>query len=271
MTKIDENYRANYGPWALVTGASNGIGLEIAKILAAKGMNVALVARRAQHLTEISKSLQAGFGIEARALPADLSSKEELRALLDQIEALDIGLYVANAGFGSSGPFAASDISHELNMIDVNCRALTELAHPLAQTMKQRGRGGMIFLSSIVSFQGVGNSTTYAASKAYVQSFAEGLAIELGRFGVDVLSSAPGPVATGFATRAGMQVSGAASPVTVAKATVSALGRVRTTRPGFLSKLMGYGLAILPRRLRSRILTSVMSGMTKHRDETQKN
>ncbi len=148
-------------------------------------------------------------------------------------------------------------------MIDLNCRSLTELAHPLAKKMTVRGRGGMIFLSSIVAFQGVAGSTTYAASKAFVQSFAEGLAIELKPFGVDVLSSAPGPVATGFAERANMQMGSAASPMNVAIATLKALGNARTIRPGFQSKLLGYGLATLPRRIRSMILTQVMTGMTK--------
>ncbi len=270
MTKPNSDFVSKYGPWALVTGASGGIGREIATLLASNGCNVVLVARRTEELTKLSEELRSSFGVDALPLPADLATELDAGMVLEQIKDLEIGLYVANAGFGTAGQFVDIAPEQELNMIDVNCRALTALAHPLAQKMKSRSCGGMIFLSSIVAFQGVGNSVTYAATKAFVQSFAEGLAIELGPHGIDVLSSAPGPVGTEFAKRADMQMGAAASPLAVAKATLGALGRARTTRPGFQSKLLGYGLGSLPRRMRSMILTKVMSGMTKHRDEKQK-
>ena len=127
--------------------------------------------------------------------------------------------------------------------------------------MRARGKGGIILMSSIVAFQGVPNSANYAATKAYVQTLAEGLSRELGPSGVSVLSSAPGPVHTGFASRAGMQMGGATTAQTVARATLNALGQSTTTRPGLRSKLLGYGLGTLPRGIRSRILGTIMKGM----------
>lgn len=267
MSNSSQPFKTQYGPWALVTGASEGIGRDIAVDLASRGLNIALLARRTDRLTELADELKVTHNVETCVIQADLGVQSDVEMALTELQDVDIGLYVANAGFGTAGQFVSIGVQNELNMIDVNCRALTAFAHPLAQKMKLRRRGGMIFMSSIVAFQGVGNSATYAATKAYVQSFAEGLEVELRPHGIDVLSSAPGPVATGFGQRAGMQMDGAASSSVVARATIKALGRARTTRPGFQSKLLGYGLGILPRRLRSKILTNVMTGMTKHRDD----
>ena len=124
-------------------------------------------------------------------------------------------------------------------------------------------RGGIILLSSIVAFQGVPGSANYAATKAYVQSLAEGLALELKPFGVDVLAVAPGPVNTGFAKRAGMHMGKALAAKDIAQVSLNALGKRTTTRPGWLSKLLGYSLAMLPRWGRTRVLKQVMRGMAK--------
>ncbi len=266
----DNSYPKRYGPWALVTGASGGIGEALTEELAKKGLNLVLVARSQGKLELISERLSTSQGVEARVIQADLGLQEDVDRVVAEVSGLDIGLYVANAGFGTAGLFADNDPDAELNMIDVNCRSLAALAHPIARSMQQRGRGGLVFLSSIVAFQGVAHSANYAATKAYVQALAEGLAMELEPHGVDVLSSAPGPVATGFATRADMQVGATDTPEAVARATLHALGKARTTRPGFQSKLLGYGLSTLPRRARSLILSSVMKGATKHRDATGK-
>jgi short-subunit dehydrogenase len=121
-------------------------------------------------------------------------------------------------------------------------------------------------MSSLVAFQGVPKAATYAATKAFVQTFAEGLRAELETHGVDVLASAPGPVRSGFEARADMKMSVALSPPVVARATIEALGRKGTVRPGFLSKGLEASLAPLPRRARVRMMGMVMGGMTKHQN-----
>ncbi|MCE8000923.1 MAG: SDR family NAD(P)-dependent oxidoreductase [Rhodobiaceae bacterium] len=266
MNRSAHNFSKRYGPAALVTGASDGIGAALATELAARGLNLIITARRADRLEALATSLRSDHGVEVLVVPVDLGINQGPDNLVDATSGQDIGLYVACAGFGTAGRFIDNSASEELNMIDVNCHAMTAVLHPLARQMAARRRGGIILMSSIVAFQGVGNSANYAATKAYVQTLAEGLAAELTSSGVDVLASAPGPVETGFATRADMQMGGAATPQTIAKATLQALGRTVTTRPGAQSKMLGYSLAMLPRRLRSRILGQIMQGMTKHRD-----
>ncbi len=266
MQKTSDKFRRKYGPWALVTGASNGIGAAIATELAARDLNLILVARNKKRLAEQIQTLHAKYSVDAIAVAADLAHKEGVRNVLNEIAEKEVGLYVGCAGFGTAGDFAGNDLMDELDMIDVNCRALAELAHPLARSMRARQKGGIILMSSIVAFQGVSNSANYAATKAYVQTLAEGLFDELKPHGIDVLASAPGPVDTGFAARADMKMGGAANAREVAISTLAALGRRKTVRPGIQSKLLGYGLGSLPRAIRSRILAGIMMGATKHRN-----
>ena len=117
-------------------------------------------------------------------------------------------------------------------MLDVNCRAMLVMAHHYGKRFVDRGRGGMVLMSSLLAFQGVPKAAHYAATKAYVQSLAEGLRLELGPHGVDVVASAPGPVRSGFAERADMVMGTAVTPETVARGTLAALGSAGTVRPG---------------------------------------
>lgn len=266
MSASSDHFAATYGPWALVTGASEGIGAAFAAELAARGLNLVLVARRRDRLETLAARLRADHRVEVQVKAADLGTDAGVADVLAEVPKSDIGLYVGAAGFGTAGRFVENSIDQELTMIDVNCRALCALAHPLARKMKVRGKGRIVLMSSIVAFQGVANSANYAATKAYVQALAEGLAAELKPFGVQVLASAPGPVETGFAARADMKMGNAASPEVVARATLAALGRRVTVRPGGLAKLLGHGLGLLPRGMRSRILGQIMAGMTRHRD-----
>jgi short-subunit dehydrogenase len=257
-----ERFREKYGPWAVVTGASEGIGREFARRLGEAGFHLVLVARRAGVLEELADELRTSRAIQVKVLPADLSRQEEVDAIATRTAGLDVGLLVAAAGFGTSGRFVDSPLQDELAMIDVNCRAVAALAHPFGARFRRRGRGGIVLLSSVVAFQGVPRTAGYAATKAYVQSLAEGLRGELAPFGVDVIASAPGPIRSGFAERAGMRMGMAQTPQAVAQATLDALGRRGTVRPGWLSKLLGWSLGLLPRWARVRIMGVIMAGMT---------
>ncbi len=147
-------------------------------------------------------------------------------------------------------------------MVDVNCKAPLAMVHWAAGRMVPRGRGGIMLFSSIVAFQGVSDSANYAATKAWNQVLAEGLAPELAHHGVDVLAVAPGPVATGFGARSGMDTSSGATPEEVARAALAALGPGGgTVRPRALNKVLQGSLAALPRRMRTRVLSRVMAGM----------
>lgn len=255
---------AHYGPWAVVTGASDGIGRELARQLAAAGVNLLVVARRSEPLEQLAEEARRVNGVEVRVLSADLSRHEGTAQVVQLAAGLPVGLLVAAAGFGTSGSFVDGDLDEELQLIDVNCRAVAALAHHFGGRFALQGRGGLILLSSLVAFQGVPRSANYAASKAYVQSLAEALRVELGPQGVDVVASAPGPVASGFAKRARMRLGMTTTPEAVARGTLRALGRQGTVRPGWLSKLLEWALVPLPRWGRVRMMGLVMSGMTSH-------
>jgi hypothetical protein len=256
-------FEQHYGPWAVVTGASDGIGRALARELAQSGLSLVLVARREPHLRALAAELSGGDrGIGTRIIPADLGTSEGVAAVVGGTGDLDVGLLVAAAGFGTSRPFVEADLATELNMIDVNCRALAGLTHEFGGRLSRRGRGGIVLMSSLVAFQGVPRAANYAATKAYVQTLAEGLALELRPRGVDVLASAPGPVRTGFGARAGMAMSMSQTPEEVARHTLRALGRRTTVRPGLLASALEWALAPLPRSGRVRVMKQVMAGMT---------
>ncbi len=267
-SKEQQRWAKKFGPWAVVTGASSGIGKALAKELAVAGLNVVLVARRHEALRELAEDLEGKWGVETRVVAKDLGQEDEVYALLKELQSLDVGLLVASAGFGTSGSFLASSLQQELDMLNVNCRALTMLSHQIGQRMVQRGRGGIVLLSSIVGFQGMPNAAHYAATKAYVQSLAEALHVELQGTGVNVLSAAPGPTQSGFAARADMKMGSALQPENLVRPILRALDRGQTTvLPGFLSKLLTYSLAYLPRYFRVRIMGQVMHSMTRHQTQ----
>jgi len=164
---------------------------------------------------------------------------------------------------------ADSDLNTELDMIAVNVSAVMALAHLFARRLVARGRGGLVLFSSIVGWQGTPLQANYAATKAYVQVFAEGLHAELSDDGVHVLAVAPGPVRSGFAVRAGMTMGAAAEPEGVARQALAALGRRATLIPGVGTKTRTYALWSLPRSARSRIMRSVINGMRNEPEPTR--
>jgi short-subunit dehydrogenase len=254
-----------YGGWAVVTGASDGIGKAFARELAAAGFSLVLVARRGDRLETLGRELSRQFNVECRSVAADLARPEAVADVLRVTDGLNVGLFVASAGFGTSGNFADGPLSEELAMVDVNCRAVVALTHAFANRFRERGGGGIVLLSSLVAFQGVARAAAYAATKAFIQTFAEGLRIELKPYGVDVLSVAPGPVGTGFGARANMNLgNGAEKPETVAREALAVLGRRTTVHPGFLAKFLELSLKPLPRFGRVLMMSKVMGGMTKH-------
>lgn len=264
LTKRQKQFCERYGPWAVITGASSGIGRGIAEKLAQNGLNLVLVARSQSVLEEMAASFRAQNGVEVKVGGLDLAMEaadKELEAICDE---LDVGLLVAAAGFGTSGSFLDSNPAREAEMLAVNCRALVSQSLYFGRRFRRRGRGEMILMSSIVGFQGMPYAAHYAATKAYVQTLAEALNRELAPLGVDVLAAAPGPTRSGFAKRADMRMGNALDPEDIAQPILDALGHKTTILPGFLSKLLVYSLIPLPRWTRIRIMGSVMSGMTKH-------
>lgn len=209
-------------------GASDGIGQAFAEQLAAAGLSVVLVARRRERLQSLATRLVERHGTETIVIAADLATSDRCAAVSQATNELHIGLLVAAAAFGTSGSFLDITLAEERAMLDVNCAAVLAHTHEFGRRFAERGRGGMVLLGSVVAFQGVPRAASYAATKAYIQTLAEALRVELKPHGIDVLACAPGPVDSGFAARANMQLGPTVSPETVARAALRSLGR-RTT------------------------------------------
>lgn len=254
-----------YGKWALITGATSGIGREMAQQLGEAGFKLVITGRRTEELQKLATELFDQHRTEAIPIPGDLSKEADVKTLQRETAHLPIGVAVLNAGFATSGLFADSPLDSELNMLDLNCRALLMLTHHFAQQLKSNQRkGAIVLLSSMVAFQGVPNAAHYAATKAYVQTLGEGLSTELKPAGIDVLCAAPGPVETGFSKRANMKMGQAMKAKDVASSIIQAIGKQRTVFPGFLTKFLVYNLRLTPRWLKIRIMGKVMAGFTKH-------
>jgi uncharacterized protein len=191
---------------ALVTGASSGIGEEIARQLAARGHGVTLVARREDRLKALADEIYETHGVRAEHIAADLGSDEGRDAMLAALEGLglDVEILVNNAGFGGSGNVHRSDPARLAAMVALNCETLVYLQARLSPAMADRGRGAIINIASTASFQPIPGTATYAATKAFVRSLSEATHNELGAKGVSVTAVCPGPVKTEFAEQAGL-------------------------------------------------------------------
>ncbi len=250
-------FRERYGPWALVTGASSGIGAAFARLIAQRGLNVALAARREDRIRELAAELEKDHGIETRVVPADLAGRDFLPPLLEALDGIEIGLLVNNAGFGNLGPFLENDPDREVDALHVNCRAPLLLAHAFGRTMKARGRGGIVFVSSYFGFSPVPFVANYAATKAYDLFLGEAVAEELRGSGVDVMALCPGVTRTGFfeATKLDFEKLPAKeraksmTPEEVAEAALRKLGRKTTVIPGWRNVLIVLAGKFTPRAL----------------------
>jgi uncharacterized protein len=185
-------FRERYGPTALVTGASSGIGWAFAEELARRGLDLVLSARRTDRLEQLAAKLEAAHGTTSRLCESDLSRLDAPARLIEAVESEDIGLVVSNAGFNIRGWFEQTDAAEMARMLTVNCHAPMQLAHGFLPRLKRRGRGGLIFTSSVEGFIGCPFSTAYSATKALVIGLGEGLYGELAGTGVDVLTLCPG-------------------------------------------------------------------------------
>ncbi len=189
---------------ALITGASNGIGKELAYIFAKNGFSLVLVARSEDRLQEIATDIKSKFNLDVHLLPLDLTQEDSLSYIGDYLkkEELHIDFLVNNAGFGKVGPFLEEDYEAVKGMIDLNVRSLTALTYMLLPKMKERNYGGVLNIASTAAFQSLPNFAVYAATKAYVLSFTEALHYELKDTKLKITALCPGPTTTGFAKRA---------------------------------------------------------------------
>jgi len=236
-------FRQQYGPWALITGGSAGIGEAFAWILAEWGFNLILVARNRECLEQKAADIQAqNPTIQVRILAADLSLPGAVESLIEATANLEIGLVIPNAAMETNGAFLKNNFDNEQRLIQLNITTPAHLAHHYGRLMSQRRRGGILFVSSIAGYGPTPYLANYGASKAYVISLGEALHYEFKKQGVDVLVLSPGLTHTPFATNSDINWDQIGAPIMDADTTaligLKALGRKSSVIPGLVNWLV---------------------------------
>ena len=249
-------------PLAVITGASGGIGLELARCAAADGFDLVLVARRRDVLEAVAGEIQSRYRVSAAVIDEDLGEPGAAARMLAQIER-PIEVLVNNAGFGIWESFAESDAAEIDAMVALNVAALTTLTRAVLPAMIERRSGGILNVASVAGFMPGPHAATYYATKNYVLALSEGIAQEVDQFGVTVSALCPGPVATGFQDRSGQGESLVKGPLVMQADEVARIGWKlfrggrRVIVPGFGNKALTQLPRIVPRGLITRMMARV--------------
>lgn len=249
-----------YGSWALITGASSGIGEEFARRLASEKMNLILVARRKDRLKKLADEIKEKHDVKIVVAPLDFSNDNLIEELKAYIEDREVGLLINNAGFGYNGEFGNDDVKQQTDMIRVNCIAPTLLTHHFVQPMKERKKGAIIFLGSLVGFIPAPFTTTYSATKAFNLFMGEGLWYELRKYYIDVLTLNPGGTDTGFQKVA--NTSAGPIPRTVEQVVNTAMKKLGK-RPSVVDGFYNKALSVIPRFITRRSALMIAGYMRK--------
>ena len=236
LTPVD--WQTKYGSSALIAGASVGLGAAYAEALAARGMNLVLIARRVEPLEECAHRLQERYGITVDCVPLDLADAGLEDTLFDIVHRHDIGIGVYNAAYAPVGSFLERDLSDLEQVIDLNVRGPLIFSRVVGGELAIRGRGGLVLMSSLAGFQGTPRLATYAATKAFNTILAEGLWYEFADKGIDVVVSCAGAIRTpGYTDIAMKEAPGTMAAQDVAEHTLRKLGRGPRVVPGLINRL----------------------------------
>ncbi|RXT15265.1 SDR family oxidoreductase [Ammoniphilus sp. CFH 90114] len=250
------------GKSVLITGASSGIGYELAKCFAIDGYHLILCARREEKLVELAQHLQDSFQAKSSIIVQDLADPSAPAELLRKLEGdgLKVDILVNNAGFGLYGLFSTLDTQEILDMIQVNISSLTHLTKLLLPGMMERGNGKILNVASTAAFQPGPLMAVYYATKAYVLSFSEALANEVEPHGISVSALCPGPTETGFEKRANLEKSKLFQGVNMDAATVARIGYVGLLQgktiiiPGLKNQILASSVRLAPRKMLTKVV-----------------
>lgn len=257
----DLTFAATYGPWAIVTGAAQGMGAAFAADLARRGVSVVMVDREGGLLTRQAHELEDAGG-EVEQVVLDLAVAGSGRHLLDAVKGRDVGLLVANAAATYVGMFVDQPLQHAIRQLDVNCRATLEMVHGLLPQLIERGRGGLLLLSSLSAMRGTPVTAHYAATKAWNLILAESLHDELRDTGVTAMAVLPGTTRTpGWESQRphdSVATAQLMEPADVARESLDALGTAPSFVPGQANRDSEAFMASLPRADALRLMGDVM-------------
>lgn len=239
--------RERYGEWALVTGASAGLGAEFARAIARDGVNCVLTARREDRLQALAAELTQAHGIQTRVVAADLAAPDGADRLAAAVADVPIGLLVNNAGFGYAGRFDKLDTERLRAMVQLNCTAVVVLTSRLLAGMRARGRGAVVITGSVAGRQALPLHGVYSATKAFDLVFGEALWAELRGTGIDVLVLEPGSTETEFQAVAGEIAHHGESPADVVAVAMGALGKQPSVISGWFNWMRATLAGFLPR------------------------
>ncbi len=255
------NFQEKYGRYALVTGASSGIGVEFARQLAAKKLNLVLVARRKERLDNLARELQDQYRVEVKTIAVDLTANDFMATIAKTTATLEVGLLVSNAGMMYIGNYLDNPLAADLQMIDLNIKAPAILTHHFAKKMVGRKKGGLIYTASMLGYMGTPYATTYAGTKAHEIVKGEGLAYELKDKGIDVLVLNPGLTDTEMTADNDFSVMPMKlmRPDIVARTAVEALGRKVLVTPGMMNRMMvGMSKRMMSRQMNTKMFGKLM-------------
>jgi len=257
MKKLSQE---NYGEWALITGASSGLGKEFAKQIASYGFNTILIARNEKALDELSLYINTEFKVKTKIVIADLKDDAQIQTIMDECQTLDVGLLINCAGLTLSKEYLDNNIEDEIDILNVNVKAPMILTHYFGTKMRTQKKGGIIFVSSIMALSGASSWANYNATKAHNLLLSEGIGQELKKDNIEVLALTPGTIQTGFQRTSNTNTTlGALDVKDVARDGLSSLGQKRTVISGFKNKIIAFLTRITPRAINTVIFSTVVN------------
>jgi len=263
--------REQFGPWALVTGASSGIGREFARQIAASGINVVLVARRQTLLEEAGREFAKAYGVQYRVITADLSKEGFLQPIAQATDDLDIGLVISNAGTAAPGEFIKLEREQLASMLRLNALAHLDIAHHFGRRLAKRRRGGLVLCGAMGADQGIPYMANDSGAKAYVQSLGESLHIELKAYNVNVTVLVVGPTQTAIIDTFGMAPEDMPmKPMTTTQCVIEALDALLKGRSSHVNgRLNRVMRALIPASVTRRMMGKMIAQMLANKNAKQ--
>lgn len=268
MSSISNDFAKDFGPWAVIAGASEGLGEAFAKEIAKMGINVAIIARRKDLLEKLCNEISNDFQVETKAIHIDLASERMFEDIKKETKDLEIGLVIYNAALSPIGLFYNFDLEKHTKVIDLNIKGPMLFTYHFGQLMKERKRGGIILLSSLAGLQGDPYLAHYSATRGYTMNLAEALWYEMRKYNVHVMACVAGATKTpnyiaSKPKRVGLINPKPMTPVKVAKGCLRSLKKNKPYHlPGFVNKLISFILRRLMRRkLAIRFMGNIASKM----------
>lgn len=259
-----DDFLKKYGPWAIITGGTSGTGYLFAQKLADKGMSLVLVARGEEALLQTQKKLIDQYQVQVKTIAVDLSNQNSVQQIRKEIEGLEIGLLINNAGYSITEEFHRENWENQSKLLETIFNTPIALTHLFVQDMVKRGKGGVIFVSSSVAYTSTPLWSIYSGGKAGILTFGESISQELKKYNVDVLTVCPGPMKTKFQDRSGISSPGLMDPDKVVSMTLRSLGRKISLLPGFSNKMMFQFLGrLLPKKVTLPLFETMMKKIQK--------